>query len=829
MLLLYGVFILVAAVGGWRVVGSFESIQKNTASETLERHEDLTRLNVALARLLEKIQTAAAAPTAQRIDELWLSLDTTYAVMDNVHLEKLEAFGDVGVEVSNALADIEALLEAPGALDAVRAKYLADRLSYVNKEVEGAYLTANSTVVSLLRNQSQILDGLGNNIVMLLGLLFFSATLMVALIYWLRRFDKARESSARRFRSIVESAGDAMYIHDRYGKVFDVNQVASEQTGYTREELLDLSVAQLDAAIDFEKLRDTWDLGEADPEQYPMTLETAHRRKDGTTFPIEVRISLLVTNEATWFVAMVRDITERNQTERELDFQKRALDEHAIVSIADVKGDIIYINDKFCDISGYSREELMGHNHRIVKSNEHSQAFYKHLWKTITSGKPWRGEIRNLKKGGGAYWVDATIVPFMNENGKPFQYVAIRTDITERKIKEKAALIAQEEAERANRAKSEFLSAMSHELRTPLNAILGFGQLLDTDPDYPLSAEQKESVDHIIKGGSHLLELINEVLDLAKIESGKLSFSIEPVAPGPVLKSCMTMAAKLAAEHNIEIDDQTAVTTLPQIMADQTRLKQVLLNLISNAIKYNRKNGRVTIASELVDQDHLRFMVSDTGMGIPADRQAELFQPFHRLGHEGSTIEGTGIGLTISQKLIGLMGGNIDFESIEGEGSTFSIVLPLADSKAADKANEDLDARPAPDADLSGGKTNRIVLYIEDNPANLQLMSKIIKRVPGLELITAHTAEIGLTMAKHEHPDLILMDINLPGMDGIEAMGHLQANNKTRHIPVIAVSAAAMVRDIERGREAGFRDYLTKPINVDQTLDAIKLALEEPG
>lgn len=300
----------------------------------------------------------------------------------------------------------------------------------------------------------------------------------------------ALSESEKRFRAMVENAGDAIYIHDRYGAICEVNQVACAQTGYGRDELVTMSVAQLDAAIDFEKLRDTWDLGEADPANYPMNLEMAHRRKDGTVFPIEVRISLLPDEGGYLFVAMVRDITDRKQVEhelstkvRELDFQKAALDQHAIVSIADVKGAITYVNDKFCTISGYAREELLGQNHRIVKSGDHPIAFYQDLWHTLANGKTWRGVIKNLKKGGGYYWVDASIVPFLGEDGKPFQYVAIRTDITER-------LRAQGEAEAANRAKSDFLSCMSHELRTPLNAICGFSQLLETDTKNPLTEQQ---------------------------------------------------------------------------------------------------------------------------------------------------------------------------------------------------------------------------------------------------------------------------------------------------------------------------------------------------
>ena len=422
-----------------------------------------------------------------------------------------------------------------------------------------------------------------------------------------RESENAMRASERRFRSMVENAGDAIYIHDRYGMIRDINQVACEQTGYTRDELLSLSGSQLDAVIAFDTLHETWDLGEADPANYPITLESAHRRKDGTVFPMEVRISLLPDDDGYLFVAMVRDISERKNAERELEFQKSALDEHAIVSIADVAGNIIYINDKFCHISGYSRDELLGKNHRIVKSDEHPPEFYEDLWGTISSGKPWRGEIRNLKKGGGDYWVDATIVPFLNDKGIPFQYVAIRTDVTDR-------VRARQEAEDANKAKSEFLSSMSHELRTPLNAICGFSQLLETDRKNPLTEKQVAMVNQISKGGQHLLSLINDILDLAKIEAGKLSISIESVQPGAILTDALDLVTDMAERRNVRVARERSVdcagcTSPCAIMTDQNRFRQVLLNLLSNAVKYNRDGGEVALTCRCAD-GLMRFTVA---------------------------------------------------------------------------------------------------------------------------------------------------------------------------------------------------------------------------
>ena len=362
---------------------------------------------------------------------------------------------------------------------------------------------------------------------------------------------------------------------------------------------------------------------------------------------------------------------------RELDFQKLALDIHAIVSITDVRGNITYCNDKFCDISGYTREELIGQNHRILKSSEHSQAFYGNLWKTIANGKVWRGEIKNLKKGGGYYWVDASIIPFLDDKQKPFQYVAIRTDITSRIEAELNAKNETIKADKANQAKSEFLSSMSHELRTPLNAILGFGQMLDLDTKEPLSRNQKESVDQIMEGGQHLLKLINEILDLAKIEAGKVELLIEDINPIKAIDESLTMLSSMAEKRGIRISISAMNKENLLIRADYTRLKQIFLNLISNAIKYNRENGTISIDFKKTTQNRLRIIITDTGKGIPDTKKSQVFKSFNRLGAEGSDIEGTGIGLVICKSFLALMNGNIGFDSEEDQGSSFWFELPI--------------------------------------------------------------------------------------------------------------------------------------------------------
>lgn len=380
---------------------------------------------------------------------------------------------------------------------------------------------------------------------------------------------------------------------------------------------------------------------------------------------------LVIWMTALLIASRARTRLIRDEKIRELDFQKYALDEHAIVSATDIKGNILYVNDKFCDISGYSRDELIGKNHRILKSGEHSPEVYEVMWKTISNGQPWHGEIKNHKKDGGYYWVQASIVPFLNEKGRPFQYISIRTDITQRKD-------AEQQAEAANVAKSEFLSSMSHELRTPMNAILGFSQMMKYSPTEKLTDTQNESVDNILRAGGYLMELINQVLELSKIETGKVTLDISDVSIREIVDNCLIIVAGRADKEGITIIDQTDEGELPKLRTDGTRLTQALLNILSNAIKYNKAGGSVTVSCEDAPGNMLRIKVADTGSGIPADKQENLFKPFDRLGREARNIEGTGIGLTIAKQIVELLGGQIGFESVENEGSTFWIDVPTS-------------------------------------------------------------------------------------------------------------------------------------------------------
>ncbi|MEQ1581482.1 MAG: ATP-binding protein [Steroidobacteraceae bacterium] len=394
-------------------------------------------------------------------------------------------------------------------------------------------------------------------------------------------------------------------------------------------------------------------------------------------------------------------------------------------------------------------------------------------------------------------------------------------NISERKRIESDLYAALALAERANRAKSEFLSNMSHELRSPLNAILGFAQLLESGAPPPTHT-QKDSVDQILKAGWYLLELINEILDLALIESGKLSMSLEPMSLTEVLRDCQAMIEPQAQKRRIGL----AFTGLDgplSVMADRTRVKQILINLLSNAIKYNSAGGTVRVTCGLVANGRVRIRVQDTGLGLTPEQLAQLFRPFERLGQEIGLEEGTGIGLAISKRMIELMGGTIGAESVVGVGSTFWIELG---QRAPSTVEVDSVALPVvTDAQREATPYVSTVLYVEDNPANLLLVQRILARRPDIRLLSAVDGLSGVEVARCSLPDAIVMDINLPGISGTDARRLLAADATTAHIPVIALSANAMPHDIARGIEAGFCRYLTKPIKVGEFIDALDVAL----
>ncbi len=470
--------------------------------------------------------------------------------------------------------------------------------------------------------------------------------------------------------------------------------------------------------------------------------------------------------------------------------------------------------------------------HDPQEVRERAQALTRELGTDIAPGfealayKASRGiediyELTYICKDGSRFPAIISITALRDDHAAVIGYLLIGTDNSVRKRVESELKQATAAAETANRAKSDFLSSMSHELRTPLNAILGFAQLLDSGSPQPTTT-QKKNIEHILKAGWYLLELINEVLDLAMIESGKLTLSKEPLSLDDVMLECRAMVEPQARQRGIGMRFPSFDVPC-YVNADRMRIKQVLINLLFNAVKYNRPRGSVTVECALDLAHAVRITVHDTGMGLATQQLAQLFQPFNRLGQVAGEEEGTGIGLVVTKRLVELMGGRIGVRSEVGKGSAFWVEFDRAHMPGlgpSEPSHSIGGGLPPPDAT---GQRN--VLYVEDNPANLELVAQLLARRPDLRLLSAADGQLGVEYARACLPAVILMDINLPGLGGIEAMKVLRADPATARIPIIALSANAVPHDIEKGLEAGFFNYITKPIRVRSFMDALDEAL----
>jgi PAS domain S-box-containing protein len=570
--------------------------------------------------------------------------------------------------------------------------------------------------------------------------------------------------------------------------------------------------------------------------------ELTYIRKDGTRFPAVVSVTALrdAQDVIIGYLLIGTDNTARKQVEaeqmlldqrlRDQQFYTRSLIESSIDALmtTDLRGIITDVNQQMEALTGCTRDELIGAPFKNYFTDpERAEAGIKRV---LRESKVTNYELTARARDGKETVVSYNATTLHDRDRKLRGVFAAARDVTDRKrfestLQEKnveleSAIAA---ADKANLAKSNFLSSMSHELRTPLNAILGFGQLLQSDNPAP-SPAQKASIDQILHAGWYLLELINEILDLALIESGKLSISLEPVLLDDLMLECQSMIEPQAEKRVIRM-------LFPRfaqpcfVNADRTRVKQILVNLLSNAIKYNHVGGSVEVEVSCIapPQGRTRVSIRDTGAGLPPEKLAQLFQPFNRLGQEASAEEGTGIGLVVTKRLVELMGGAIGVSSIVGVGSVFWVELDSAEPTSSTQGVTH-PALAAPTL-VDSPRPVRTLLYVEDNTANLKLIEQLIARRPELRLLTAINGTLGIQLARSTLPEVILMDINLPGMSGTDVMRQLRRDPLTAHIPVIALSANAIPHDIARGLEAGFFQYLTKPVRVNDFMQALDTAL----
>ncbi len=642
--------------------------------------------------------------------------------------------------------------------------------------------------------------------------------------------------SEERFRLLFEASPDAIFLIDPYDPntawpIIDCNEVACTMNGYTRGQLIGQSIDILNASPGY--LAERGDYLKLVRQKGIHQYEALHRHSAGHLFPVEVSTSIITFAGRELVLGIDRNITERKRSEEALRLSEekyRSIFENVqdVFYTTDYEGYIVTISPSVEKHSGYRPEEVIGKHVRTFFMN--AEDYQKLDFTVSTQGMLNDYEMVMKRKDGSSIYVSVTARVVFDENGQPVSTEGVMRDITERKQAEEAlsqakdaAEASQRVAEAANRAKSEFLSRMSHELRTPMNAILGFAQLLELSNKEPLSSTQKERVRQIEKGGQHLLDLINEILDISRIEANRMQISPEPVAVRESIEEVLDLTAPLAVKRHIQIVTKLGgMQVSPFVMADRQRLKQVLLNLLGNAVKYNYDGGSVIVTCEQTPLEKWRISIADTGPGISQENLTRLFMPFERVGADQTSVEGTGLGLVLAKRLIELMHGQVGVESIVGRGSTFWVELPSAESPV-----ERLRRTGVTKELKAMSPTARKILYVEDNVANFELIQQVLADYSHFELLWAADAKTGLETVRQCQPNLILLDLHLGGMDGAEVLKQLKQDEETTGIPVIVVSADATSGQVERLTSLGAQAYLTKPLNVKHFVRLVEELLGE--
>jgi PAS domain S-box-containing protein len=645
-----------------------------------------------------------------------------------------------------------------------------------------------------------------------------------------------QKRAEHKFRSLLESAPDAMVIVDQAGVITLVNAQTESLFGWARAELLGQHIEMLIP----KRFRDQHQLHRRGYARHPKTramgsdLTLLGLRRDGSEFPIEISLSPLETEEGVLVSSAIRDVSTRKQAEA----AARLASDRLLSAVESINGMLALYDDA----------------DRLVLCNSAWRQFFALGSTGPIIGRSYEEITRGSVEGGlfdlEAETTEELVARALAYHQNPIGVLELRTGdgrslrVTDRRTLESGTIStiwdvsedvqreaelkqARQLAEAASSAKSEFLASMSHELRTPLNSILGFAQLLQRDKKAPLNDRQKEKLDYVLSGGDHLLRLIDDILDLARIEAGGVVISREPVGVQQVLEEVKSTLDPMATRAGVTIVVAAAPPDFPEVIADRTRLAQILINYGSNAVKYGKKGGSATFSTSLRGDGVASIVIRDDGIGIPLDKQDKIFQPFQRAGQETGPIQGTGIGLAITKRLAELMGGTVGFRSTPGTGSEFWIDLPVHSVTPSAQAalvlqREDVSA-------LAAGDGRRyLIVYIEDNPSNIAFMQDLMEELGRVSLVSVPNAEVGIELVRERLPDVVIMDINLPGMSGYEATRKLKEWPETKHIPVIALTAAAMTGERKRFADAGFYRYLTKPLRVDELLKTLEELLAAP-
>ena len=629
----------------------------------------------------------------------------------------------------------------------------------------------------------------------------------------LHKSKRDLEMAVQANQTIMDNSLDVICSCDEEGRFLTMNAACEGLWGYTRDELIGRKYIEFVAPED----RDQTLATEAALTKSGKVTDFVNRylRKDGTM--VDVLWSATWSDSAKTFFGIAHDVTERRKAEeaiRDSEERYRLLFESNPYPVWVYDPEtlaFLAVNKAAVDRYGYSREEFLAMTLKDIRPERDIPALLDDV-SNLSPDSESTGKWQHRKKDGAVIDVEI-IARAISFGGKDARLVLVN-DITERLQNEKDLNEAKNEADRANRAKSDFLSRMSHELRTPLNAILGFGQLLEKQKS---SETQKQRVSHIMNAGRHLLKLINEILDIARVESGRFQLSLEPVLAEQAVDEAISLMRPLAAERKIEIERTALLESSPHIRADRQRLKQVLLNLLANAVKYNRRAGRVIVDLAELPDNRFRISIIDEGPGIPPDKRARLFSPFDRLGAENSDTQGTGLGLALSKRLTEAMGGSIG-EGGPAMGACFWIEFPIVKG-----VEEQLDSTsPAASSLKKLDGHEKTLLYIEDNLSNLSLIEHLFGDSTPIKLISAMQGKLGVELAARHQPDLILLDVHLPDINGADVLARLKSKMRTRDIPVVVLSADATKSQITRLMSLGAEDYLTKPLDVDRFLNVIE-------